>query len=170
MARAHTLLDEALDAWSYTRSGVIDELENLPAGRWDFRPAPPSRSIAEIAQHLIENGLLAVGELTRPDGDFTRQSYDAFIVEHAGVRAHTGDRDRLLSLLRETLDEARTAFAKAGLDAMLRPIRQFNGAPASRFSWLHHAIAHEEYHRGQLALCARLLGLTPALTRAIEEG
>lgn len=170
MARAHTLLDEAIEAWSYTRSGVIDELENLPAERWDFRPAPPSRSVAELAQHLIENGLMAVGELTRPDGDFTRQSYDAFLREYSGTRVQTGDRDRLLALLRETLDESRVALAMTGLDALLRPIRQFNGEPASRFTWLHHAIAHEEYHRGQLALYARLLGHTPALTRLIEGG
>jgi uncharacterized damage-inducible protein DinB len=32
---------------------------------------------------------------------------------------------------------------------------------------MHHGIAHEEYHRGQLALYARLFGTTPALTQAI---
>jgi len=42
--------------------------------------------------------------------------------------------------------------------------------PASRLTWLNHAIAHEEYHRGQLALYARLLGRVPALTRLIEGG
>ena len=30
--------------------------------------------------------------------------------------------------------------------------------------------AHEEYHRGQLALCVRLLGKTSALTQLIEGG
>jgi hypothetical protein len=36
---AARLLDEALAAWAYARAGVIDEVENLPADRWGFRPA-----------------------------------------------------------------------------------------------------------------------------------
>jgi uncharacterized damage-inducible protein DinB len=32
---------------------------------------------------------------------------------------------------------------------------------------MHHGISHEEYHRGQLALYARLVGQVPALTRRI---
>jgi uncharacterized damage-inducible protein DinB len=53
------------------------------------------------------------------------------------------------------------------MDFLLQPIRQFSGVPASRVSWLHHGISHEEYHRGQLALYARLLGEVPALTKLI---
>ena len=53
---------------------------------------------------------------------------------------------------------------------MLQQIRQFSGTLATRFSWMHHGIAHEEYHRGQIALTARLLGLVPALTQLIEGG
>ena len=30
MATRTTLLDEALEAWKYTRDGVIDEVRNLP--------------------------------------------------------------------------------------------------------------------------------------------
>jgi uncharacterized damage-inducible protein DinB len=53
---------------------------------------------------------------------------------------------------------------------MLAPIRQFDGSRASRLTWMHHGIGHEEYHRGQLALYARLQGLVPALTRRIRDG
>jgi uncharacterized damage-inducible protein DinB len=35
---------------------------------------------------------------------------------------------------------------------------------------MQHGIAHEEYHRGQIALCARLMGIKPALTKLIEGG
>ena len=33
-----TLLDEALEAWEYTRTGVIEEIENLSAADLSFRP------------------------------------------------------------------------------------------------------------------------------------
>ena len=51
---------------------------------------------------------------------------------------------------------------------MLQSIRRFDGKTGTRFAWLNHGISHEEYHRGQLALYARLLGRVPALTRRIE--
>ena len=40
----------------------------------------------------------------------------------------------------------------------------------TRLAWMNHGIAHEEYHRGQIALYARLLGRVPALTQKILGG
>jgi hypothetical protein len=168
MASGQNLIDETLTAWTYTRDGVIAEFENVPASRYDFRPTPQSRTLAELARHIIESGLMAAGELARPDGDFTRQPYPAFLQEYAGTRGDTTDRTELLALLRGTHDEALARLRAAGEARLMAPIRQFNGTPAPRLIWLHHAIAHEEYHRGQAALYARLMGITPALTRLIR--
>ena len=165
---AKNLLDETLDAWGYARDGVIDELENIPASDFAFKPSPHSRTTAELAAHIIESGLLASGELTRKDGNFQRQSYPEFIAEYGGDRASTTKKAELIELLRTTFDEGVAAFRRSGEAAMMKPIVQFNGEPASRLTWLNHAIAHEEYHRGQLALYARLLGRVPALTKLIQ--
>ena len=162
------LLDETLQAWTYAREGVIAEFENIPAKRYGFRPTAESRSVAELAQHIIESGLMGTGELSRPDGDFTRQPYEAFLREYSGDRARPRDKRRLVSLLRATHDEALAKLRDAGA-LLLQPIRQFNGEPATRLTWLNHAIAHEEYHRGQIALCARLMGIVPALTKLINS-
>jgi uncharacterized damage-inducible protein DinB len=168
MASGPQWLEETLAAWTYTREGVVAEFENIPADRFGFRPAPQSRTAAELARHIIEAGLMAAGELSRPDGDFTRQSNAAFIKEYAATRARITGKEALVALLRETFAESSARLRAAGEPLMLSPIRQFNGTPAPRIIWLHHAIGHEEYHRGQAALYARLLGLTPALTRLIH--
>lgn len=168
MAFTPHLLEETLQAWTYAREGVIAELENIPADRYDFRPAPESRTVVELAQHIIEAGLMAGGELSRPDGDFTRQSYPEFLREYAGTRAQETTKDGLIALLRETHVESTAKLRAAGEARVLEPIRQFNGTFAARLTWLNHAIAHEEYHRGQSALYARLIGLVPALTQRID--
>lgn len=168
MARAQDLLEETLEAWGYTRSGVIDELANIPSDQFQFQPSPHSRTVAQLAGHIIESALMATGELNRPDGNFQRQSYTEFIQEYAGTRAQTEDKAALMQLLRDTLTEAVAAFRRTGRGGLLRDIVQFNGEPATRLTWLNHAIAHEEYHRGQLALYARLMGRVPALTKLIE--
>jgi hypothetical protein len=79
-----TLLDEALEAWDGTRNGLIAELENIPADRFDFVPAGGVRSVGELALHIAEVGLMMVGELTRDDGDFRRASYDKLIAQYRG--------------------------------------------------------------------------------------
>jgi uncharacterized damage-inducible protein DinB len=50
---------------------------------------------------------------------------------------------------------------------MLQMITRFDGERGSRLAWMNHGISHEEYHRGQLALYARLAGRVPALTQLI---
>ena len=168
MSTATNLLDESLQAWTYARDGVIAELENIPDREFTFRPSPQSRTVTELAQHIAESALMAAGELARPDGNFQRQPYPDFIREYAGTRAHVTGKKTLIALLQMIAGECESRLREAGEPRLMQPILQFNGEPATRLTWLHHAIAHEEYHRGQIALYARLLGHVPALTQLIE--
>lgn len=162
-----TLLDETLDAWTYARTGFRDEAANLPPGEWGFRPTPENRSVAELVLHILESAEMAVGELARPDGDFRRQSFADHVREHTAALPGDPSPGELLRLLDARLEDGVARLRQAGEARMMEPIRQFNGEPARRLTWFHHHIAHEEYHRGQLALYARLTGRVPALTQRI---
>jgi uncharacterized damage-inducible protein DinB len=165
-----TILEEALEAWEYTRQGVIAELRNIPDKDVGFRPAKGARSVGELVRHIVESGLLMSGELSRPDGDFRRKSYEAFFREHAPGVGRLRAKRQLLEALRRTHRDGETALRKAGELHMVQFIRRFDGKMGTRFAWMQHGISHEEYHRGQLALYARLLGRVPALTRLILGG
>ena len=167
--RLTTLLEEALDAWADARQGVIAEVENIPASRLPFRPAPGSRSGVEVVQHIIESALMWTGELTNPAGDFTRQSFPAFIEEYAPHGARHRTKPALLRHLTDTHATGARQIRTAGELAMLQRIRRFDGELGTRLAWMHHGIAHEEYHRAQLALYSRLMGRTPALTKLIDS-
>jgi uncharacterized damage-inducible protein DinB len=162
------LLEEALDAWQFARDGVIAEVRNLPPDAMAARAAAGARTVAEIVHHIAESGMVMAGELTRPDGDFQRQSYAAHLSEHARGMDRPAGQAELIALLERTHREGRDRIRAAGERLLLEPIRQFNGEPARRLTWMHHGIGHEEYHRGQLALTARLLGHVPALTKLIH--
>jgi uncharacterized damage-inducible protein DinB len=69
--------------------------------------------------------------------------------------------------LKRTQSEGEKKLRAAGELHMLQMITRFDGARGSRLAWMNHGIAHEEYHRGQLALYARLAGRVPALTQLI---
>jgi uncharacterized damage-inducible protein DinB len=163
-----TLLEEALELWEFTRTGVIDEVQSLPDKDLGFRPTEKSRSAIELVQHIVESGALMAGELTRPDGDFQRKSYEGFLHEYGRGVSAKRTKAQLLDALKKTHTEGQRKFREAGELHMLQFIRRFDGKMGSRLAWLSHGISHEEYHRGQLALYARLLGRVPALTRRIE--
>ena len=163
-----TLLEEALEAWTWARRGVIDEVKNLADGDMAFRPNPKSRSGLELGWHIVEVGLMFCGELTRPDGDFRRQPYPKLIAEYARHVKHPSTKAEMVSLLETTHADGEKKLREAGELTLLQPIKRFDGKKGTRFAWLNHGIAHEEYHRGQIALYARLLGKVPALTKLIE--
>ena len=170
MPPTSTLLEEALDSWADARRGVIAELQRVPPNRVGFRPEPGARSVSELAQHIADTAAMWAGELTNPRGDFTRKTFPGFIRQYgtpATERPTT--RAGLVRLLRTSHAAGARAIRRAGEVGMLQKIRRFDGEEWTRLTWMHHGIAHEEYHRAQLALYVRLLGRTPALTRLIEK-
>ncbi|MFN2387516.1 MAG: DinB family protein [Thermoanaerobaculia bacterium] len=163
-----TLLEEALEAWEYTRRGVIEEFQTFGEKELDYRPGEKSRMVLEIAQHIVESGLMMAGELAKTDGDFRRKSYEGFLHEHARGVSGKRSKAQLLALLRQSFSESEKRLRRVGELHMLQFINRFDGQKGTRLAWMNHGIAHEEYHRGQLALYARLLGRTPALTKRIK--
>lgn len=169
MEAFESLLDETLEAWSDVRGGLIDEIENIPEEQFDFRPTPEVRSVVEMVQHILEVALMMTGELTRPDTDFRRAPWPELLDLYASqVRQATGKAE-LLALLGSSMAAAEKKFRAAGELEMFQFITRFDGRQGTKLAWLHHGIAQEMYHRGQLVTYARLMGIEPALTRRIRE-
>lgn len=163
-------LRESLGHWRYIRQGLIAELENIPADRFDFRPSPQVRSVAELGQHILEGSMMMVGELSRDEPNFQRQSMAEFLEEYAARSRDARDKASVLNLLSSQLEEGIAALEQVGEAAMWGPVTNFDGSPWSRMQWFFHGLTEENYHRGQVVTYARLIGLVPALTQRIEAG
>jgi uncharacterized damage-inducible protein DinB len=162
------LLEETLEAWQGARIGVIRELQNIPADKYDFRPAKGVRSVRELAIHILEVAMMMTGELTRPDTNFRRAPWPKLLDQYAAPAYRLKAKKEILDFLAKQLEEGIKKFHDAGELHMLQFIQRFDGKPGTRLAWLHHGIDQEEYHRGQLTVYARLLGLEPALTKLIK--
>jgi uncharacterized damage-inducible protein DinB len=165
-----TLLEETLEAWADTRNGVIEEFRNVPASRYDFRPAPQVRSVLELGVHVLEVAMMMTGELTRGDTDFKRAPWPKLLLRYAKPAYAVKKKSELLRLLRAQFRDGRKLFLSAGELHMLQQIERFDGARGTRLAWLQHGIAQEEYHRGQLTIYERVLDIEPALTRRSRGG
>lgn len=165
-----SILEETLEAWQGVRQGLIAEVRNIPASRFDFRPAPESRSVADLVRHILEVAMMMTGELTRPDTNFHRAPWPKLLGLYAKPAWRATTKPALLQLLTAQIRDGERRFRRAGELSLLQLITRFDGEHGTRLAWWNHGIAHEEYHRGQLAVYARLMGIEPALTRLIRGG
>ena len=170
MAEFTNLLEEALESWQGVRAGVIAELRNIPANQWDFRPADGVRSVQDLAIHILEVAMMMTGELTREDTNLKRAPWQKLLDMHAAAAYRLRDRKEILHFMRKQLDDGVKKFQAAGELHMLQLMERFDGNYGTRLAWLHHGIAQEEYHRGQLTVYARILGIETALTKLIRGG
>ena len=162
-----TILEEAIESWQDVRMGFIDEVKNIPDKHWDFRPTPEVRSVREIVVHVLEIAMMMAGELTREDTNFRRAPWPKLLKMYAGPAYKAKTRAELLRLLKSQLDDGAKKFRAAGELHMLQHITRFDGNKGTRMAWFYHGIDQEMYHRGQITVYARLLGIVPALTQKI---
>ncbi len=170
MSGFDSFLDETLEAWRDARQGIIDEVRNIPANKFDFRPTPETKSVRELVQHILEVSMMMTGELPRPDTNLKRYPWPKLLAKYASAAYKAKTKKELLALLKSQMREAERKFGKAGELALWQYLERFDGKQGTKMQWLHHGIAQEMYHRGQLCLYARLLGLEPALTKRIRGG
>jgi len=111
---------------------------------------------------------MMTGELTREDTNFRRKPWPKLLKMYAGAAYKAKTRVELLRLLKSQLLEGEKKFRAAGELHMLQYIERFDGNKGTRLAWFLHGIDQEMYHRGQITVYARLLGLVPALTQKIQ--
>jgi len=170
MSEFTSLLDETIEGWWDVRNGGIAEAENIPADKYDFRPVPEVRNVREMLQHILEIAMMMTGELTRPDTNLRRYPWPKLLKHYASPAYEATTKAQLVKLLGAQLKDAEKKFRDAGELSLLQFHTRFDGKQGTKFAWWHHGIAQEEYHRGQLATYQRLMGLVPALTKAIQGG
>ena len=161
-------VENIIESWKEVRSGLIEEANQIPADKFDFQPAPESRSVRSLLQHLVESQKFLVAEACRPDTNLMRHSFaENFKVYAPGVR-DVEDKEELLNLLRTSMEESADKLRGAA-DEMRNNMKRFDGREMSKLSFMSFAIAHEMYHRGQLTVYERLLNIEPALTTKFRK-
>lgn len=160
--------DRLVQSWSEVRTGLINEASQIPEEKFSFRATPQTRSVAELLQHIVQVQKLLVGEACREDTNLMRQSFADHINEYAPDVAAITDKSGLLELLRSSLEPAEAAIRGCGA-GLEQKMKRFDGKEMTKFDFLNFGIAHEMYHRGQLTVYERLLGVEPALTQYFNK-
>ena len=161
-------IENIIGSWKEVRSGLIDEAAQIPAEQFSFQAAENCRSVTGLLQHLVETQKFLTGEICRSDTNLMRGSFAEQIKNYAPDVRNVDDKEGLLELLRKSMDEA-GANLLAAADEMGKKMTRFDGKEMTKLAFVSFAIAHEMYHRGQLTVYERLLGIEPALTQRFRK-
>lgn len=163
-----TFLEETLAKWYTVRRGLVREISNIPPARLTFRATLEMRSIIDLVHHVLEFSIITVEELLREDTNLHRASMSQLANVYAPNITRADTQEKLVNLLVEQYKDADTRLREAGDLHMMQLVPKLDGNADTRMILLQDTIQHEMYHRGQLTVYARLLGLEPALTKDLH--
>jgi len=161
-------VEQIFEQWQGVRNGLIKEVELIPAEQFGFRATTETRSILELVQHVIESERVIVRELGRDNTNFQR-GFPTMIAEFAAHVKDATTKEAVLELLGSSLQETKNVAIEFGDDNFGQIMTWFDGKQGPKLGGLSFAISHEMYHRGQLTVYERLLGIEPALTRFFKK-
>ena len=162
-------LDHIIDRWTEVRAGFIDELAHIPADQFDFRATPDVRSVTEIVRHVVEAQKVMAGEVCREDTNFKRMPIFDLIKSYASDVNAVEGKDALIELMKESMKTAETDLRSFGEAALEATMERLDGKLMPKADFLHFLISHEMYHRGQITVYQRLLGMEPVITGRLRQ-
>lgn len=161
-------VENLIGMWKDTRSGLVQEVERIPADQFSFKATPETRSVAELLQHIVEAQKFLVGETCRAGTNLMRQSFADHTREYAPGVNSISDKIGLMELLRSSMDLAEATIRSYG-DKLAESMTRLDGKSTSKVDFLTFVVSHEMYHRGQLTVYQRLLHIEPALTERFRQ-
>jgi uncharacterized damage-inducible protein DinB len=157
------------DAFRTVRRNTIVIAQDIPEDKYGFRPAPNTRTIAQLLVHLA----LTPGWQEELHGQrvTTLEGYDfaSRIMKAQAEEQMPRSKAQIIELLQQTGDRFAQFLESLSESTLAEMVTMRSGfPPKSRFEMLLSSKEHEMHHRGQLMLIERQLGIVPHLTREME--
>ena len=155
------------------RNNTIKIAEEIPEEKYSFRPAEGCRSIAETLVHIavmprVQEQIHAV-ERRRTLVGFDFFGFRGKLQTEVKAPRTKGQVLELLRTEGEKYAKVLEGASETFLGEQVEYPEGMEPRTKSRFEMLIAAKEHEMHHRGQLMVIERILGVTPHLTRQMEE-
>ncbi len=153
------------------RQNTIKIAEEIPEEKYSFKASPDTRSIGQMLTHIalgnrFQHTVHAVERRTTLEGF----SFPAFMQRVAVEEQKPRTKAEIIEMLKSEGDAWASWLEGLSEDFLQESVQGVMGVPArTRFEMLLSPKEHEMHHRGQLMLIQRMIGITPHLTRQMEE-
>lgn len=154
-------------AFRTVRGNTLQIAREIPEDKYDFIPAPGTRSVSELLRHIafaprFQEDVHRERRLT------TLQGYDFQAIGRETQAKESEPRSKagIIELLESRGNDFAGWLASLSPDFLAETVTDPSGQnPRSRLEMLMAAKEHEMHHRGQLMLIERMVGVVPHLTR-----
>jgi len=157
------------------RKNTIQIAEDIPESKYEFRPAPETRSVGQTLVHIAVSPGFQLHVQRNRISDLKTVNFPALLQQFLADEAKPRNKGEIVALLRSSGEEF-ASFVEGLSEEFLaeRVTTPFGPDPAvanvrSRFEMLLSPKEHEMHHRGQLMVAQRMIGLVPHLTRQMQQ-
>ena len=163
---------ELATAFRTVRKNTIQIAQDIPDDRYDFKASADTRSVRETLVHIALSTTFPSEVHKNKLTDMQSLDFQEIMRRLTAEQAKPRTKSEVVALL-ETSGRDFASFLEGLSDAFLaESLKMMPGAePPSRtrFEMLLSPKEHEMHHRGQLMLIERMIGVTPHLTREMQE-
>ena len=155
------------------RKNTLQIAEEIPEEKYGFRISPDTRSVAETLVHIaVATRLPEKIHITDHVSTLVGFDFFGFMGKQIAEEKATRSKAEILELLR-TEGERYARILEGVSEELLGERVQYPEGMVppskSRFEMMIAPKEHEMHHRGQLMMVERMLGITPHLTRHMQE-
>jgi uncharacterized damage-inducible protein DinB len=154
------------------RNNTIQIAEEMAEESYSFRPSPDSRSVGETLAHIATlTGFQSYVHQNQIDS-LTKMNFPEYLQKARAEETSLRTKAEIVAALKDDRDRFAHFVESLPESVLSQSVGMMPGAePAakSRFEMLLSTKEHEMHHRGQLMVMQRMLGMTPHLTRQMQE-
>ena len=154
------------------RNNTIQIAEEIPEEQYAFKAASDTRSVGQTLVHIAFGHHFQTYVHQNRLDDLAKVNFPQLMQENGANENKPRTKADVLALLK-TEGEKFAAYLEGLNESFLaEPVRMPPGsepATKSRFEMLLSAKEHEMHHRAQLMVIQRMIGLTPHITRRMQE-
>jgi uncharacterized damage-inducible protein DinB len=154
------------------RANTIKIAEEIPENKYDFRPAPDSRTAGQTLAHIA----IGTGFQHHIHGkkitDMSTVNFPEIFQQFSAEEGKPRTKAETIAFLKSEGDKFAAFLESLPEPLLAEQVKMSPGmtpASKSRFEMLLGAKEHEMHHRAQLMLIERQLGIVPHLTRQFQE-
>jgi uncharacterized damage-inducible protein DinB len=134
----------------------------------DYRISDDAKSLREIALHIAQVSAGLVDEILKTDGSLVNLFSPDIQVGLQARIPPAATKAELIERLTTTGEQNAARLREAGERLLTETMPTLGGGTQTRLSAAWFVVAHEMYHRGQLAIYGRGCGVVPALTQRLN--
>ncbi len=163
---------EMAAAFRTVRDNTLKIAEEIPENKYDFRPAPDTRTIGQTLTHIALGPGFQYHIHSNKIADLTQVNFPELFQKFSAEEARPRTKAEIVAMLRaegDTFASFLESLPESFLAETVAPPPNAPVAARSRFEMLLSPKEHEMHHRAQLMTMQRMIGQVPHLTRQMQE-